>query len=304
MSRTAVPVIVNRHAGSAAAAGAPLADRIRDAFAEAGLDVAISLVDGADIAASVEAHAAVPLIVVAGGDGTLGTALHARRGQGAVGILALGTRNHLARDLDIPASLPEAAQLIAAGTTRAIDLATVNGHGFVNNASVGLYPLMVRHRDAVARGRLPKWAATVPAAWAALRRLSHHRMYVEAGGTSGRDLRTPLLLVGNNRYTLERGHIGERPSLQDGMLSVFAVAAHSRAGLLWFGLRALFGRSDPERDFALLGEFTSLVARSRAERIDVALDGEVHRLAPPLRFTVLPAAVRVCVAADRPKFAG
>lgn len=63
----------------------------------------------------VQAHAAASLIVIGGGDGTLGTALHARRGMGIVGVLALGTRNHLARDLGIPTSLREAARLIAAG---------------------------------------------------------------------------------------------------------------------------------------------------------------------------------------------
>jgi diacylglycerol kinase family enzyme len=298
VNRTPLPVILNRRAGGIAGGEASLTDRTREAFAAAGIDAAITLVEGGGIARAVQAHATAPLIVVGGGDGTLGTALYARRGLGATGILPLGTRNHLARDLAIPTALADAAKLIAGGNTRMIDLATVNGQGFVNNASVGLYPVMVRHREAVTRGGLPKWAATLPAAWAALRRLSHHRMYVETGGAWGQYLRTPLLLVGNNRYALELGHLGERDSLQDGRLSVFAVAAHSRLGLLWFGLRALFGRSDPSRDFAMLGEFAEIVVRSRAGRIDVALDGEVHRLSLPLRFAVLPGAVRVCVPDD------
>ena len=295
MSGTPLPVIVNRRAGGAA--GATLAARIEDAFAGAGLVAAIEFVEGDRIAQAVRAHSAAPLIVVGGGDGTLGTALAARRGGGALGILPLGTRNHLARDLAIPAALPAAAAVIAGGSTHAIDLASVNGLCFVNNASVGLYPLMVRHRDAAARSGLPKWAATIPAAWSALGRLPYHRMHLHAGDAPGRDLRTPLLLVGNNRYTLERGHIGERASLADGTLSVFAVAAHSRLGLLWFGLRTLFGASDPMRDFAILGDFAAITVRSRAGTIDIALDGEVHRLRPPLRFSVAPAAVTVCVPA-------
>nr|WP_231639386.1 hypothetical protein [Sphingomonas profundi] len=190
--------------------------------------------------------------------------------------------------------------MIADGATRAIDLAAVNGHGFVNNASVGLYPLMVRHRQAGARHGWPKWLATIPAAWAALRRLPRHRLHLRSDD-GDRTLRTPLLFVGNNRYALERGRIGTRLALDDGTLCVFAVAAQTRSGLLWFALRALLGRSDPARDFAAIGACAGLLVLSRARFVDIALDGEVHRLRPPLGFTVAPRAIRLCVPLSGPE---
>ena len=87
--------------------------------------------------------------VAGGGDGTLSCAAGHLAGTGRpLGILPLGTLNHLARDAGIPAGLEEAAAIIAAGHVREIDLAEVNGRVFVNNSSVGLYPDMVRLREA------------------------------------------------------------------------------------------------------------------------------------------------------------
>jgi diacylglycerol kinase family enzyme len=290
-----IPVIINRAGGTAAALGNSLPDRIVAAFAAAGAVADVRLVDGKDIAAAVRALANAPVIVVGGGDGTLGSAAHARveSGGGDFGILPLGTRNHLASELGIPPDLEQAAAIVVGGVTRRIDLATVNDVGFVNNASVGLYPLLVRWRD-VQRGRrgLPKWLATLPAAWATLRRLPHHRLRLTTGA-GARGITTPLLFVGNNRYILERGRLGERVALDDGLLSVFAVGAHTRAGMVWMAIRTLLGFSDPERDFAALGDMAAFSLSSRSSHIDIALDGEVRRMSTPLRFAVRPGALKV-----------
>jgi diacylglycerol kinase family enzyme len=181
------------------------------------------------------------------------------------------------------------------GTSRRIDLATVNERVFVNNASVGFYPLLVRWREAEReQRRIPKWLATIPASWAALRRLRHHRMHLRAG-QGELEIATPILFVGNNRYVLERGQLGQRAALDDGKLSVFAVAARSRVGLIWFAIRAMAGFIDPEHDFAALDECERLTVHSRSRRIEIALDGELCRMAPPLRFAIEAGALEVCV---------
>lgn len=65
----------------------------------------------------------IDLVVAAGGDGLVGSvAMHALDGQLPLGILPLGTANDLARSVGIPQDIPSAAQVIASGTSRAIDL--------------------------------------------------------------------------------------------------------------------------------------------------------------------------------------
>ncbi len=65
----------------------------------------------------------IDLVVAAGGDGLVGSvAMQAVEAQLPLGILPLGTANDLARSVGIPQDIPSAAQVIASGTSRAIDL--------------------------------------------------------------------------------------------------------------------------------------------------------------------------------------
>ena len=81
-------------------------------------------------------------VVAAGGDGTIGdvvNGLASARGEqnlGVVGLLPLGTANDLAANLGIPLDLAAAAQVIAAGKTRKLDLGHVNGVYFANNSAI------------------------------------------------------------------------------------------------------------------------------------------------------------------------
>ena len=147
-------------------------------------------------------------VVVAGGDGTAACAAQQLAGSDAeLGLLPLGTLNHLARDLGLPTDLEEAAKVAATGTATAIDVAEVNGHVFVNNASIGLYPAMVREREGLQDDKgWPKWLSALPAAYAALERLPHHRLRIDLG-QGERTIVTPLLFVGNNVYSLDKRRV-------------------------------------------------------------------------------------------------
>lgn len=291
-----IPVLINREGGTAAAAGNRLKRDVAAAFRKAGLTAETKLLDGAEVAQAAEKLKGRHLVVVGGGDGTLGAAAEVLAGSDTVlGILPLGTHNHFARQLGIPQDLPGAAGLLADGRRKRVDVGAVNGHIFLNNASIGFYPSLVRTREQEEhRHGLPKWLANLPASWAALRRLRHHRLRVEIDGVE-RQVRTPLLFVGNNIYELEGGHVGERAALDEGLLSLYAVKARTRLGALWFGLKVLGGMARLERDFAEAKTCRALTVRAHSDEVHIALDGEVYRLESPLRFEVRPRALRVMV---------
>jgi diacylglycerol kinase (ATP) len=85
-----------------------------------------------------------PLIVAAGGDGTVGAVADALAGSDAVlGILPLGTSNDVARSLDIPLRIEEAVHLLAVGPVSTVDLGRFEApdappRHFVHAASLGL----------------------------------------------------------------------------------------------------------------------------------------------------------------------
>jgi diacylglycerol kinase family enzyme len=233
-------------------------------------------------------------VVAAGGDGTVSAVAYALAGtEIPMGVVPVGTLNHFARDVGIPGDVGEAVHTIARGRTIRVDVGEVNGRTFVNNSSLGLYPVMVKNREMQQRMGYGKWPAFVWAAAAAFRRFPFLKLWL---AVDGRDLvrKTPLLFVGNNRYEMEGLHIGTRSSLQEGRLCLYVTHHTGRLGLLRLSLMALVGRLRRGRNFDVLST-TEFTVQTRRKRISVALDGEVMRMESPLNYRIRPQAVRVIV---------
>jgi diacylglycerol kinase family enzyme len=292
-----VRAIVNRGGGTLKGAEDEEA-RIVAAFEQAGVDADVRMTESADISDAFKQAAAAPgldAVVAGGGDGTLSCAAgHLADGERPLGVLPLGTLNHLARDAGLPVRLEEAAAVIAAGHVRAVDVAEVNGRVFVNNSSVGLYPDMVRLREAqqerIGRG---KRLAMLSASLATLRSFRRHRLWISAEGLEA-PVRTPLLFVGNNRYQVNLFALGQREAIDRGELSVYAIRARSRAHLFWAGIRGIFGKLDQQRDFVTAYVPELEVASDRAQ-LTVSADGETVRMETPLRYRIRPGALKLIV---------
>jgi diacylglycerol kinase family enzyme len=284
-----LPVLINRTAAAAAGLGPSLEAAVEEAFARAGRRIVLELVDGAGIADAAARHAGEPMIAVGGGDGTIGAAAGILAGTPtALAILPLGTRNHLARQLGVPLDLPEAARLCVTGQRRRIDVGRAGERVFVNNASFGIYTRFVRQRERLGG---PRWLGTLPAAWHVLRHMRAQHFPLRLNARTAHVV-TPLLFVGKNHYSIEPGHLGERDGLQDGRLSLFAVAAQSPGRLLGFALRALVGLARPERDFEECAHAREIVIEGEG-MIEGAFDGELAWLPLPLALRSLPGALGV-----------
>ena len=99
---------------------------------------------GIELAAQAAQNGYTP-IIAAGGDSTYNEVVNGMinaAGKGKVGaafgILQMGTANDLADNLDIPKDLTAAAEVIAAGRTRPLDVCQVNERYFINNSGIGL----------------------------------------------------------------------------------------------------------------------------------------------------------------------
>ena len=269
---------------------------VQRAFEAEGLDVSVHLaLSGLDVSTLAEEAAAgeSEVIVGGGGDGTLALVAKSAYSAGKTfGILPLGTRNHFSKDLGIPQDIPGAVAVIARGQTRQVDLGQVNGRIFINNSSIGLYPRIVRHREAqqerLGRG---KWYAAFLAAIRVFRRSPFYRVRFHLGGRTFLR-KVPFVFVGNNLYEMELYNIGSRPNLDRGLLSVYFLHRGGRLGVLELLFRTLIGRLKQWRDFEEI-ETEEITIQTRKKKIMVALDGEVVRMETPLEYSIVPKALRV-----------
>jgi diacylglycerol kinase family enzyme/membrane-associated phospholipid phosphatase len=202
-------------------------------------------------AAVAERDGWVRAIGVAGGDGSVAAAAAvAGRRQLPLVVVPTGTLNHFARDVGVY-DMQEAVDATGAGEAVAVDLGLVDVHPgrgadphtdavvrqryFLNTASLGSYPDLVRLREKW-QPRWGKWPAFAAALVVVLRRAEPVQIKVD-----GRWLSVWLLFVGNGPYH-PRGMVPAwRPSLDSGLLDVRWLRADIRFSRLRAVLALVLG---------------------------------------------------------------
>ncbi len=129
--------------------GSGEADEAERMLRDRGCDVARFALDEADRVVA----AAPERVVVAGGDGSVGSAADvAARANVPLAVVAVGTANDFARALDLPRDLEPAIELAINGRrTRRLDLGRIGDRPFVNAASTGLSPVAARKASGLKR---------------------------------------------------------------------------------------------------------------------------------------------------------
>lgn len=238
------------------------------------------------------------IVVPVGGDGTIMSVAGVIAGRDvALGVLPMGTFNFFARGLGIPQEPDKAASILRTGKIRTMSIGEVNGRVFLNNASVGVYPRILRAREAVYRrfGR-----HRIAAYWSVLKTFMRFqrpmRLSLRAEGTS-EDLRTPLLFVARSAYQLEEYRLAGAEAVNAGDFAVFAAPDGSRRDLFVQAWRLVRRNMQPGEDFTLRCVKT-LTVSTRKPRVLVACDGEKFLMDTPLEFRMRPDALKVIVPPD------
>ncbi|HKB05033.1 MAG TPA: lipid kinase [Gemmataceae bacterium] len=218
--RTKALLILNRNArhGRAGAAGA--LDRLR----AAGFDLVEEPVEHpTEVPQFIRRNRdQVDAVIVGGGDGTLTTAVDGLVDAGLpLGIIPLGTANDLAHTLGLPTDPVAAADVIAAGHRKPIDLGWVNGTHFFNVASVGMSSAITRRLSRRAKSR---WGV-LAYLFAAARVAYHARPFTADIVTATETIRvhTVQVTVGNGRYYGGGLTVDEAATIDDGVLHLFSL---------------------------------------------------------------------------------
>ncbi|MDQ3052465.1 MAG: phosphatase PAP2 family protein [Actinomycetota bacterium] len=218
---------------------------------------------------------------VAGGDGTVAAAAAvAIEHDLPLAVFPAGTLNHFAADVGI-SSIEDVVAGIEAGEAVWVDVAEVGGIPFLNTASIGAYPEMVRRRDELAP-RLGKWPSLVVAAAQVLR--NQQPIRVELNGVP---VTAWIVFVGNCSYTPRGLSPAWRPRLEDGLLDVQYLRADTKWSRSRTVLTQLFGITEHTglyRDHMV----KELKVRSLSGPQEIARDGEPAESATEFHFVKRP----------------
>ena len=228
-------------------------------------------------------------LVVCGGDGTVSSASMAVMESGLpLGILPAGTAIDLARTLDIPTDLARAADIIVKGVTKRIDVASVNGHGFFNVASVGLSSELAKGLRPETKRRWGRLSYAIAAARVLLK-ASPFGAEILVKGKPIRS-RTYQIAVGNGRYYGGGNVISADAAIDDGYLDLYSLELSNvwKLALMMPSFRA--GRHGAWKEVRTARETQFDISTGKPLPIDT--DGELVT-ATPAKFFVHPSAISV-----------
>jgi len=285
-SQRGIDVIINSRSG--ASDKDAVAGRVSEYLASRGLTGRVTVVrTSGELAAAIARAAAgdAGVVVAGGGDGTIATVATALRGSRKIlGVLPLGTFNYFARRIGVPLDVDAALEVLAAGATSQVSVGEVNERVFLNNASIGLYPALLRQRETTYRqiGR-SRVASYLSAALVLARRPAFLSLQMKLDGHPS-SRRTPLMFIGTNALQMAAFAIPGDACLQSGQLAVCIARPLGVARLWLIAVRAFLRGLYGAREIEVICAREIEVRMRWPRRIPVAMDGEVVVLETPLRF--------------------
>jgi diacylglycerol kinase (ATP) len=232
-------------------------------------------------------------VVAAGGDGTVHLVAHDLIGTDqALGILPMGRVMNIARALGIERDVDAAADVLAAGHVRAIDVGeatTADGRTveFFEAGSVGMNAAIFREATRADEGDAASLPRTI---WVALRyRPARMRIELDEGVIATRAL---MVTASNGPYIALGMTVAPGARLDDGRFDVRVFRGFSKWELLRHLASIAFGRRRYEPQ---VSTYRSSVVRISSARPLPARADSSDLGSTPVTFWTLPGALRVVV---------
>jgi diacylglycerol kinase (ATP) len=291
-----IPLIINPEAGRGT--GRELGPAIGRYLAELGVPTRIlnSAARG-DVQAKMQAALAEkpPLVVAAGGDGTVHEAVNGwlKAGGGVpLGIVPVGTGNDFMKMLDMSDDWREACWRIARRETRKVDVGRCNDYYFANGLGIGFDAQVALEANKI---QWIKGNAVYGVALAKTLLLRHSTPLVRVS-YAGESFETDITLLTVNNGRVEGGSFIMAPDaeIDDGLLDVVVAQGMGRIGILGLVPQVLKGEHlDHPRVITFR---TDKLTVESDEPLPVHADGELHYTGPTkLDIELLPRRLEVIV---------
>lgn len=299
-------LVMNKRSGTRAVTpdrGAALAARLRDL----GNEVAAWPDEPISEQIRLSTESSCDMLVVAGGDGTIRSAVQAHRNAPkTIAIIPSGTMNMLAREIGLPIDEDAAIAAIADGARRTMDIGEVEGEIFLHSALMGLPVRVGVHREVrrdtfALRGILAAWDV-VRIAWHVLMTLRRDpKLTVTA---TARPDGPEAAFTGYSVVTLA-GQLSKevlpvplRARIDAGYLTLVVIAARTGGAALRALARSALGEVESDPDVHVVKAREATVASLR-RKSHLMLDGEKKLFTTPVTFRIRPRALEVVVPRER-----
>jgi len=230
-----------------------------------------------------------PLVIAAGGDGTLNAVVSGLAGsQTALGVLPAGTMNVFAREMGIPAdNLAKAFEVIERGHYREIDLFLANQAPFMQMAGVGFDAMVIEETTWESKKMLGPLAYLL----AAVKVLGEKPPRMEVICRDGRRVEGVAVLAGNGSLYGGQFRLFRKADNQDSMLDVlvfkeagYRLVLDSLKGLAQGGVDLA-----SSTEYFQCGDFAVVAERE----VPVQIDGELLGRAREVHFSESARRLRV-----------
>lgn len=290
-----VAAIINPISGAGADRAA--ADRriatIRAACHQRGIDPTIALTERRGHAREFAAAAVagrVDLLIVWGGDGTINEAGSALLNTAVpLGVVPAGSGNGLAAALGVAREPGAALAAALDGTTRAIDVGTIDGRPFFNIAGVGADAHIAHLFNQRGKGSRGGW----PYVFIGLREAYRYSCAEYEIQLDAETIRTRALIVAfaNGREYGMGARIAPQAALDDGLLEAVVVADRSVLARFW-DARHLARGTVERAPRILFRKVTQGIVRGSGP-LQYHVDGEADVAGREIRIGILPRSLNV-----------
>ena len=231
-----------------------------------------------------------PVVVAAGGDGTIHEVVNGLMGGRAIlGLIPVGSGNDFIKMLNLPQDVAAAVSVVKRGRHKPVDIGEVNGRYFPNGVGMGF------DAEAVRVGQKVKWLrGFLIYFYSVLRTMLFYRNREVTIRIGDRETRQKIFMisVGNGASVGGGFRITPDARLDDGLFDICIMDALSRVEILRHLPKAIQGRHKhlPQVDYFRAAEMTVLAVNGIPVHADGELLGEALQ---EIRIRLIPGALRV-----------
>lgn len=213
-------------------------------------------------------------IVAVGGDGTVNEVARGliNVGKGTLGIVPGGTGNDMAKSLNIDMDPREALELLCNGTIKPIDIGKINGHKFLNIASVG-FDAEVVFNNVNIKKKIKSGISYAISVVYTLINFKNKKVEIEIDGKTIKD-NIILMAVGNGKYYGGGMKILPMAKVDDGFFHICIVSKARKTKLLFLFPTIFKGNHIKYNKYVQIYKSKNIKVKSE-EKIMLNIDGEI-----------------------------